>query len=126
MCIERAVSSLVAIAIVASIASILGAAAYTLLHTGYQVNTQIYRGLPALVRCWNFTSVWLCSIRVFESVYGNISIATTGGVASCGYRYMEAGYPSICIVSSSSRPVAALISVDGAVHSYPIDAGDAQ
>lgn len=125
MGVERAVSSLVAMAIAVSIASILGAAAYTLLNTGYQVNTQFYRGLPALARCWNFTFAWLCSVRVFESVYGSVSIVTANAVVSCGSMRLEAGYPSICIVNSSSRPITAVISVGGTSYLYSIDVGDA-
>ncbi len=124
MYIWRAISSLIAMAIIASIASILGVAAYTLLYTGYQINTQIYRGLPAIVRCWNFTYTWICSIRVFENVYGNLSIATVDGLATCGYRYLEVSEPSICIVNSSSRPVVALIDVNGAIYSYSVEVGD--
>lgn len=120
----RGVSSLVAVAIVASIASILGVAAYTLLYTGYQINTQLYRGLPAIARCWNLTQVWLCSVRTFEGIHGNISIVTAEGLAPCGYRYLIAGEPSICIVNSSSRPIVALIDAGGTVYSYAIDVGD--
>lgn len=120
----KAISSLIAIAIVASIASILGVAAYTLLYTGHQINVQLYRGLPAIVRCWNFTYTWLCSIRVFENIYGNLSIATANSLITCGYRYLEVSKPSICIVNSSSRPVIALVDVSGVVYSYPIEVGD--
>lgn len=120
----RGVSSLVAVAIVASIASILGAAAYTLLYTGYQINVQLYRELPAIARCWNLTYAWLCSIRTFEGLHANISIVTAGGLAPCGYRYLVAGEPSICIVNSSSRPAVALIDAGGTVYSYTIDIGD--
>lgn len=120
----RAVSSLIAIAIVASLASLLGVAAYTFLHSSYQIHLQLYRGLPAMVRCWNLTNLWICSVRVFDNVYGNISIVTSDAVVACGSRYLEGGEPSICITNTSSKPLVALIDVGGSIYSYTIDVGE--
>ena len=124
MYINKGVSSLVAIAIVASIASILGVAAYSFLQSGYQLHIQLYRGLPAIAKCWNFTSTWLCSVKVLSNVYGNISIATAGDVFVYGYRYLEVDKPYIFIVNTSSRPIAVFINVDGYIYSYSVDVGD--
>jgi hypothetical protein len=124
MYIEKGVSSLIAIAIVASIASILGVAAYSFLQSSYQLHIQLYRGLPAIARCWNFTSTWLCSFKVLANVYGNVSIATAGDVFVYGYRYLEVDKPYIFIVNTSSRPIAVFISVDGYIYSYGVEVGD--
>jgi len=124
MYIEKGVSSLIAIAMVASIASILGVAAYSFLQSGYQLHIQLYRGLPAIAKCWNFTNTWLCSFKVLSNVYGNVSIATTNDVFVYGYRYLEADRPYIFIVNTSLRPIAVFVSVDGYIYSYIVEVGD--
>ncbi|RLG80440.1 MAG: hypothetical protein DRO13_03700 [Thermoprotei archaeon] len=125
--LRRAVSNLVALAIVTSILASAGiyllakvAESYGIVRSAIETDS---KQPLAIARCWNISGAWICAVKALNIVNGSLRVVTSlGNTIEIGSLQLDPGDVRVfkLYLRDNESPRALMVSTGRLVYVYPI------